>query len=198
VNVRITEAYRGWTPPSYVLATVEGLTAAIPPKYLAGLSVILLTNQAAMNHDRRRGKTLSRGRKVSLTRCLGLYHPARKGQRAWIELFVDQVIRQWPDFVGKVSFFRELYFARTLYHEVGHHIHASFSPEHRGKEDVADVWRDRLVKHMLRQRHKYLRLVMRALRPAFQVIARVLKSRFDRRRAKRNAVGAVLDRSNAT
>jgi hypothetical protein len=141
--LRITESYKNWEPPSYVRRLTQELIAAVPEKYLSGLEAIVLTNQASLNHDRRRGKTWSRGKKVSLSRCLGLYHRKRRGQGAWVEIFVDQIIDGWSRFVRAVPFLRELFFAETLYHELGHHIHATQAPEHKEREDVADEWRDR-------------------------------------------------------
>src|SRR6185295_2956895 len=139
----VNEAYRDWQPPADYRRLTIRLLEAIPERYLAGLGAIVLTNSTALNHQRRRGKTRSRDRVVPVSRCLGLYHPRSRDTQPWVEVFVDRVDAQLTRFARWVPLIRKLCFARTLYHEVGHHIHATQVPEYRDKEDVADMWRDR-------------------------------------------------------
>jgi hypothetical protein len=184
VSVRVNEVYKDWKPPKDYLATTGSLLAAIPERYLAGLEAVVLTNSGALSHDRRRSKTRSRQRKVPVLHCLGLYHPARAREAAWIEVFVDRVVDGLPRFIRAFALARELDFARTLYHEIGHHIHATQVPEYREREDVADTWRDRLYKEMFRRRHPYLRLLLRPLRPLFKLLSRIARWRLARLKAK--------------
>jgi len=181
---RVTEAYRDWQPRRNYSKLTTRLLGAIPERYLTGLSAIVLTNSSALNHDRRRGKTRSRRRVVPISRCLGLYHPRSRGSEPWIEVFVDRVDARLGGFARRLSLFRELSFARTLYHEVGHHIHTTQVPEHREREDVADSWRDRLCGEMIRHEHPYLRLASRPFRPFLAMLGRFIRWRISRLKAR--------------
>jgi len=183
-NTRIVEAYTDWHPPSDYGAIATCLLESIPERYLSGLDSVVLTNSNALNHDRRRGKTRSRRRVVPISRCLGLYHPRSRDSEPWVEVFVDRVDAQLRGVLRRVPAFRELCLARTLYHELGHHIHATQAPEHREREDVADDWRDRLYAQMFRQRHPYLRLALRPFRPLFAALERLVRRRNHRLKVK--------------
>jgi hypothetical protein len=152
-KVKIVTSYANWSPRFQVIPTVKSLLRATPKRYLVGLDAVVLTNVGALNHDRRRGSVSSSGRKAQIGNVLGLYHPRWQGTKAWIELFVDNISKQWPD--GKpVSYMRiDLTFAEVLYHEVGHHIHAQHLPEYRPKENVADGWSERMTKRYMWRHH---------------------------------------------
>jgi len=49
-----------------------------------------------------------------------------------------------------------MFFADVLYHEVGHHIHATRRPEYRDKEDVAEAWSAKLSRGFFQSRYWYL------------------------------------------
>lgn len=119
-----------------------------------------------------------------MSRCLGLYHPRSRDTQPWVEVFVDRVDAQLTRFARWVPLIRKLCFARTLYHEVGHHIHATQVPEYRDKEDVADRWRDRLCREMGRRQHPYLRLVLRPFGPVFLMLRRFTRWRVSRLKTK--------------
>jgi len=55
----------------------------------------------------------------------------------------------------------------VLLHEISHHVHRAVRPEHREKEDVADVWKVRLQRNYNQQRFRWLGLVSRIIRPLF-------------------------------
>ena len=71
---------------------------------------------------------------------------------------------------------REFVVRDVLFHEIGHHIHATIRPEFREREDVADIWKVRLDQHYLRSRHPVLRALMltvfRPFRPLIGAITR--------------------------
>ena len=65
--------------------------------------------------------------------------PHANGSQPWIEIFVDNVLRGWEKgWWLKLGFLREGQIGDVLFHEIGHHIHYTVSPEYREKEDVAD------------------------------------------------------------
>jgi hypothetical protein len=110
-----------------------------------------------LNRDRRRQTTLSRKRKVKINKCSGLYHGKWKNEPAAIELFVDNIINNATIAYFKYPFSKEMEFGDVLFHELGHHIHATISPEHNEQEDVAEKWRKRLNREYFRKRFWYLK-----------------------------------------
>jgi hypothetical protein len=50
----IVESFRDFEPPSNFRRDVETLLRYVPPKYLVGLSTIVLTNCAALTRDKRK------------------------------------------------------------------------------------------------------------------------------------------------
>ena len=88
---RIVESYRDFKPPRGFKKKVELLLRYVPPKYLAGLDAIVLTNGAALNRDERPKKTWSRNRKVQTSKCLGLYRGKTRSTPASVWLYVDNI-----------------------------------------------------------------------------------------------------------
>lgn len=175
---KIVTSYSGYTPPFDVEALVSRMLASVPSKYLNGLSEVVLTNSSGLSRKRRRSVTKARGRKVQIVEAGGLYHPAWQGSTPWIELFVDNILKRWQSGIWlKLGFFRESLIGDVLFHEIGHHIHATVQPEHRDKEDVADFWKVRLERIYARSRHKWLRTFLYPLRP----LIHILMNRADKR-----------------
>jgi hypothetical protein len=147
---RVIEAYWGYTPPFSVAPVVEKMLASVPPEYLVQLSEVVLTNTAGLARKLRRKATKSRGRKVRFVEARGLYHHARISRPAWIEIYVDNCLKNWQRgwwrWWLKFPVLREAGLAGVLFHEIGHHIHATVRPEFREREDVADVWKVRLLR----------------------------------------------------
>jgi len=123
----------------------------------------VLTNRLALTRDRKRAKVWWRSRKVRIADSLGVYHHATLREAAWIELMADGVLAGAPKWAWSFPIIRDGLLAHTLYHEVGHHIHAVHAPEHREPENVADEWRDRLMRGMYRHRHPVFARVMAAV-----------------------------------
>ena len=87
------------------------------------------------------------------------------GSQPWIEIFVDNVLRGWETgWWLKLGFLREGQIGDVLFHEIGHHIDYTVSPEYREKEDVADVWKVKLDRNYRNIRHPFLGVVMRRLK----------------------------------
>lgn len=101
----------------------------------------------------------------SAATCRGLYHPAWRGEPAWIELFVDTVVESTPRPLLRLPPWRDLEVASVLFHELGHHIHDTHDPEHREPEVVAEAWCVRLSRAYFRRRYWYLVPLVVALRP---------------------------------
>ena len=153
-KVKLIASFSEYSPRFDVIAVASRMVAAIPRSFLFGLDAIVFTNMGSRSGKRRRSKTKSRKRVVGIERAAGLYHAKWQGQPAWIEIFVDQTMhdsdRQW---FFRIPFVRDILFSRVLFHEIGHHIHATSQPEFREKEDVADKWKSKLQRLYFRQQH---------------------------------------------
>jgi hypothetical protein len=156
--IPIHENYKAYRPPRQVLSTVSKLMGEIPAGYLSDLESVVLTNSTAIG----RGKNMRiAGRKHAPNQYLGFYHPAWKGQRAWIEIVVDNVVTASFGqgdfrFLCHVPVLRNMAFGSVLYHEVGHHLHKATGALAAGDESGADAWRDRLIVRYFRKRYWYL------------------------------------------
>jgi len=163
-DIIVREAYKDYQPYIKVRKVVERLVAAVPAKHLCGIKTVLLTNSGNLNHDQRRGKTWSRRKNVQIRECFGLYHRKTAQSEAWIEIFVDNILAAWPRPLHYIHFLCDLFFATTLYHEIGHHIHTTQRPEHKESEDVADEWQNKLSRPYFRRRYWYLIWIVKAIR----------------------------------
>jgi hypothetical protein len=165
-KVRINEAYRDYTPPFDVSAIVSQLLHTVPNKCLRGLDCIVLTNEAGLSRKDRVGRVWSRKRKFDKSRVLGHYHGSSRPY-PYIELRVDKIIsRMSGTFLPRIPLMREITFGAVLFHEVGHHIHHTIRPEHKEKEDVADLWAKRLIGNFIRKKYWY---TLPVLIPALKV-----------------------------
>lgn len=164
----VTQFTAGYVPPFDVASTVVKMIGTVPPKFLNGLSEVVLTNTAGLPRKLRRSVTKSRKRKVKIVETAGLYHQARHGRQAWIEIFVDNALgslpQGWLRWLWSLSVLREMWLREVLFHELGHHIHTTVRPEHREREDVADVWKLRLERNYFRLQHPTLRRILKLIR----------------------------------
>ena len=163
-RVRITEAYRDYAPSRNIHSSVRKLLDTVPEKFLVGLDCVVLTNMAGQPRRKRLGKVTRRGRRIPQSRVVGYYHQAWNGSPAWIELFIDQILKGGGNYPLWLPLFREVLLGHVLFHELGHHIHVVVRPEHREKEDVADDWGTRLNNNFLRKKYWYLIPIAKILR----------------------------------
>jgi hypothetical protein len=163
---KVITNFSGYTPPFEVAPTIERMLASVPPKYLVALSEVVLTNSSGLPRKLRRSVTKSRKRKVKIAEARGLYHPAWNGNRAWIEIFIDNTLRNWEKgWWLSLRSYREILLGDVLFHEIGHHIHATAQPEFREKEDVADSWKVKLKRQYNRAQHPWQRALLYPFRP---------------------------------
>ena len=177
----IIEAYRDYEPPFDVRRCVLRLGHHVEKRQLHGVRSIVLTNLDALSRQARRRKSKSRGRKVGLDQVAARYHPAWNNEPAWIELFIDQIFGDVPRWVLRIPPLRDMLLADTLFHEIGHHIHATQAPAHREKEDVADAWSLRLRRQFFGKVYWYLVPIVIALLPLYR-LARMFLERPGRAR----------------
>ena len=154
------ENYEGFSPSFDAKALVEDLLESVRPDLLAGLRSVVLTNTSALTGDRKRQHRRRFGEKRGKV-LLGRYHPTWNGELAWIEVFVDEALARRPAWLLRMTFFRAMFLGSVLYHEVGHHIHATAKPEHRDGEKVADDWRTKLSGWHTKRRYPVTTALMR-------------------------------------
>lgn len=152
----IEEAYKNYKPPKSVKRSVCRLLNGIDQKKLVGLHSVVLTNSGALNHKKRRHRTKYKKKRISLTNCNGWYQAKWKSERAHIELLVDNILSSWPGWFPYFSFLTDLALSKTLYHEIGHHIHITKVPEFKECENVADKWMLRLSKKYFWRNYWYI------------------------------------------
>ncbi len=141
----IESRYVGYSPPFPVEKVIAHMVEWTPAEYIRGLGKVVLTNRQAQPRAVRRAVTRSRGKKVKRIEALGLYHPAHGNEPAWIEMFVDNIFGHWEKGLWLRSrVLRSSLLGDVFFHELGHHIHFTLRPEHKEREDVADVWMVRL------------------------------------------------------
>jgi hypothetical protein len=174
----VIECYSDYSPPFDVKAIVVRMLESVPSKYLLGLDEVVLTNSGNLPRARRRAVTKSRKKKVRIVRALGLYHAAWRGSSAWIEIFVDNILATRRGWWFRWQFLREGLIGDVLFHEIGHHIHATARPEFREREDVADVWKVRLKRRHNAIHHKWLRLFFLPFRPLLRLLGRAMERRW--------------------
>jgi len=155
VETQIIANFSEYTPPFNVVRVASRLLATVPPKYLVGLSSVVLTNKQALSRPRRRTVIKPRRRRGKQGYVCGLYHNAWQGKPAWIEIFVDETLDfgRRDDSIIKLPLTGTFLIGSVLFHEIGHHIHATVRPEYRDKEVVAESWVPRLFKNYFRTRY---------------------------------------------
>ncbi len=167
--VLVHENYGQYRPPFDVGADVERLLSTLEPRYVIGLNAVVLSAHRGLTRERRRAKTKARGRKIAIREAHGLYHREWFGRPASIELFVDAMLEGFPRFLFRWPTLKDLILSRVLFHELGHHLHATQAPEHDEPESVAERWRMRLTREAFAKLHPrsipFLRVAARVLKP---------------------------------
>jgi hypothetical protein len=153
--LEIVEGYRDYKPVVPAKRIVRLLLGYIPRKYLVGLKTIVLRNQTGPGRKRGSRMKPSRRRR-NKNRTLGLYYPKRRGMAAHIVIFVDNLERDVPRLLLRLPVIRNLLFAWVLYHEIGHHIHATKRPRYKNPEVVADEWSLKFMRRFAARKYWYL------------------------------------------
>lgn len=150
-RVKVVEAYVDYTPALNYRRMVERLLETVPEKYLNGLDSVVLCNMSGVPRRAKRGTIRRRKRRMKRAHAAGLYHPAWRGQKPWIQLFVDQIPLparplRWIHPLCDLIFGSVFYRSPRSYTSTG-------VPE---KEDVADSWAGRFAVNHIREAYWYL------------------------------------------
>lgn len=155
--ITVREDYRSYSAPAWVQPTIERLLRSVPESHLIGLSAVILT-EAAQPSRSRRARRNRRGD------ALARYHRNWQGDPAWIELVVDEIVKELPRPLDRLQLARDLVFGRVLFHEIGHHLHLTSRGIGRSDELSAKAWQERLSRMHVERRYSYLRPLMRLFR----------------------------------
>jgi hypothetical protein len=166
----IVESYKNYNPPKSVPRAIERLLSKVDQRRIIGLHSIILTNSASLNHKYRRRKTISRKKKVMLKDCNGWYCEQSKREPAHIKLLIDNILSTFPNWATRFNFVLDIVLSKTLYHEIGHHIHRTQVPEYSEAEDVAEKWRSKLQKSYIKRRYWYILAFIYPLFPILNLI----------------------------
>jgi hypothetical protein len=170
--IQIRETYKVYAPPSWVRPTVERMLVCFSTEHVHGLAAVWLTDSASIDQ----GKTHRvRGRKYQNRKCLGFYHSRSPGSDAWIELVVDNILaRRLPRPLDRFRIARDMALARTLFHEVGHHLHATGRSAGRTGEAGAEAWRRRLSRIYFRKNYRIRVAILATIRRSALGILRLI------------------------
>jgi hypothetical protein len=135
--ITIREGYGAYVAPKWVRPTVERLLSSLDSSHVTGLSGIVLTDAVQSTNG-------GQGNRSQRQVTLGKYYRRRNGEPAWIELTVDEILKQFRAPFDKLQYSRDLVIARVLYHELGHHLHATRRGIGRAPESSAEAWQTRL------------------------------------------------------
>lgn len=152
---QIIVAFQDYTPPFNAEKAIRRMLRIVPPKFLAGLHSIVLTNAGALSRKERDRKTWGR-RRVALGDALGYYSQEWRGEPAHITILVDNLEKHWGRRWLRVGIVRDMELSEVFFHELGHHIHRVHRPRYEGREDVADKWSKRLGRKFMSGRYWYL------------------------------------------
>lgn len=193
--VRIVEFSPGAGVAPRVTAAIGRLLAGIDKIYVAGLDRVVLRSSLTLGkRELRRLRSLSRG---SLRNGLprGLYYKRTATSPAYIVIFFDLILGAWPRIVFYVPFFADAAFSKTLFHEIGHHVHRALHPEYRDSEAIANEWKTKLRRSYFRGRYWYLVPLFGVLRLAspFLRFLRRSSSKPTTPRRRTNATSAPED-----
>jgi hypothetical protein len=176
-SIIIREAYKEYEPPFDVAATVNRLLNGVPKKHIIGIKTVVLSSSLNLNKKVKNTKVHVRGKAYKIGECRGQYTAKWKAQPAWIEVWVDNTLRQWPKGFFHFSIFRDIAISEILFHEIGHHIHKTQAPEYKEKEDVADSWMRKLNRYYYRRQYWYLAPMLLVIRFVLKPIAALIKKR---------------------
>ena len=178
--VAILSECNDYVEPHWFRRTIERLLSSLPDGYCQGLASIVLTE--AVVATARKGARKSRANRRGIP--LGRYHRAWNGQPAWVELVVDEIVKQLPKPFDRVQITRDFVVGRVLFHEIGHHLDATVGSVGRTGERGAEAWEARLSRIHLRRRYGYLR----PLSPVLAVFGRMARN-LSRREARDGKAG---------
>jgi hypothetical protein len=76
--------------------------------------------------------------------AMGRYYRAARGEPAWIEIVVNEIVGDLPTPLHSLQLARDLTLGKVLFHEIGHHLHSTHRGIGASGESSAQAWQARL------------------------------------------------------
>lgn len=135
---------------------------SVPLDYLRGLDSVVLRDTKALTTKERRSRV---GRESTpLDHAKGTYCHSHGGRKAYIELFIDNIMIGWPPWAERLPILRNEIVNEIFFHELAHHLQAIYEPLRPQSERRAREVGRRLFQGSFRQRHPMLVPVVFLLR----------------------------------
>ena len=165
INIPLIENYNDYPAPCFIKDSINRLLSGIPQKYLIGIKSIILTNSKSLTSDRKKD---DKNKLKNGWQTLAFYNPQRKSKPAFITMYIDRIIKDFPPLALKFHIIIDVIIGHVLFHEIGHHIHYSKIPEYRDREKVADKWIGKLGRKYLWRRYWYFMLFLSPIITAYK------------------------------
>jgi hypothetical protein len=157
LGVQIITAFHSFEASADFAKSVERLLRSVPPKYLAGLHCVRLRDSAGLTSRERKRSGVDFGKSPR-----GVYYRASRTTSPQIHLFIDNMAN-WSKRTLRLPVMRDFIIAKTLFHELGHHIQDRIEPMHKSHEAAAEEWARKLTRTFLRKEYWYWAPVMRLI-----------------------------------
>ena len=158
-RVRIIEDYGEYSPPVNVRRRVMKMLKVVPSEYLSNLDQILLTSTKALTSKQKKEQVRYRGRNVKVINSNGMHTYDRANRRGKINLYVDNIFEELSGGLIFVPGLANMNIAKTLFHEVGHHIEKLSSFRKKDDEDDAEKWESHFTRKYRTQHYWHLSVI---------------------------------------
>jgi hypothetical protein len=148
-EVRICTNFSTFRPPVDFARSVRRLLHSVPSKYLTGLDCVILRDSGGLTTEEKKKSGADSG-----TSPRGAYYRGNGGTPPRIHLFIDNMA-QWSKRPLQLPVMRDFIIAKTLFHELGHHIQNRIEPRHKSHEAAAKEWARELTRSFLRKKYWY-------------------------------------------
>ena len=169
--IKIQEYLRTYRPPLNYAKHIDSIVSQLPRQVTKDLGLILLRDTASLSRTEQRIK-LREGKAPADAR--GLYYRPDSGRPARIELYLDNILGEWPSWITKVPLLRYEIVGRVFFHELGHHVYALEHPRSPRNEEVASSLGSAFLADYCRVRYRSL---MPLVRLAKLVVAAIVSIR---------------------
>lgn len=143
---------------SKIARSVMNLLAVTPARFLSGLDCILILDSGSLSRRERQ-----RLRRRPNDFVLGSYFPRNRRRPPRIEIYSDELMCSKHARHLGLPAFRDVFVARVLFHELGHHISSVIEPAHASREAVAERWTRKLARQALMARFPTLHPLLGSL-----------------------------------
>jgi hypothetical protein len=135
---------------------VARVLKSLPDHAVAGLGSVVLRVTSSLTSTENKTVVRSGGRRATPANANGTYSHGSSTRQPAIQLFVDNIVSEWPAWVVRVPILRYEIVNRVLCHELGHHIQALQKPGRPQSEAEARRLGARLMHRSFARRHPLL------------------------------------------